>query len=168
MDWSALLGALIGASAGILGSFVSSWAQSRKDRLAFNRDKVIAASIQYLQDCDTLFEAKERCVVDEAEEYQNRNLYQVDPALWSSVNSARDTVETGLTRLSLLCPGAFQEAQEVSHAAVQFGVKDVCMAEGTDDNGCEQEYLGVTSKVNERYRVAKSDFISQVRELSNL
>lgn len=162
MDWSALLGALIGASAGIIGSFVSSWAQSRKDRLAFNRDKVIAAALQYLHDCDALFDAvkKTRGLVP--------GVWAVSNEVWVSAASAKETAKSSMTRLNLLCPKAGKETHALYLSACLIRDSNVIEDKGEDDVDAPKSDDDYGREVDKRYELAKSAFMKRIRKLADL
>lgn len=163
MDWSALLGALIGAAAGVLGSFVSSWAQFRKDRLAFNRDRVTSVAFQYLRDCDKLLDAKEVQAIVKAD-CARRGVALGEKRSEENrvaVVSASRAAETDLGELAILCPKAFKKARALYYAAHSISEKDISVAE----NGQE---MVVDDAAEERYSDVKTAFIKRIRKSTDL
>lgn len=163
MDWNTLLGALIGAAAGVLGSFVSSWAQFRKDRVAFNRDRVTSAAFQYLRDCDKLLDLEIGLAIVKAD-CARRELAIEDRLSQDDRNtvvSAFRTAETDLSELALLCPTAFHEAKALYDAAHDISEEDTIV----NDN---DHSIDVTNAVDDRYDAAKLDFIQRIRKLADL
>lgn len=158
MDWNTLLGALIGAAAGVLGSFVSSWAQFRKDRIAFQRDRVTSAAFQYLRDCDKLLDLEIGLAIFKAD-CGRRGLapaYVLSEDDRTSVVSACRAAETGLGELAILCPLAFKEARALYDAAYNVSVNDTI---STGNDGVD-----ISDEVEQRYMLAKSDFIKRIRK----
>lgn len=163
MDWSALLGALIGAAAGVLGSFVSSWALLRKDRIAFQRDRVTSTAFEYLRDCDKLLDLEIVLVIFQAD-CARRGLAPAEVLSEddrTSVVSARRAAETGLGELAILCPLAFKEARALYDAAHNVSVNDT-ISTGNDDG------VDISDEVEQRYMLAKSDFIKRIRKSAGL
>lgn len=167
MDWSTLLGAVVGASAGIIGSFVSSWAQSRKERLAFNRDKVIAASIKFLQRCDALYEAASIVALFESDHEDASDITGYEP-VYGKEQVALDAVKSSLTRLSLLCPRASVEAQALYEAAKQIERTDMTLHQETDDFHGTVNVYDLKDETKHRYESAKSAFVARIRKLADL
>lgn len=170
MDWSALLGALIGASAGILGSFISTWAQFRKDRLAFNRDKVITVAFRYLHDCDKALAAQKSMAVSMAD-YVRHNYYpeyKFSPDEVAAAGSALETVRTSLAEMSFYCPRASKETHALFDAAANISTDDVVDSKYEDVDGQSQFRLAVDGSVDGRYMEAKADFIDRIRKLADL
>lgn len=165
MDWSALLGALIGASAGIIGSFISSWAQSRKDRIAFNRDNVIAAALQYLHDCDVLYELN---VADVESLELGSDVRPVTDKEQVPIESAQEAVNSDMTLLDLICPKATEETHCLSIGACLLIELNLIVDMGNNEVDPPKSDFEYVQEAKRDYKVAKSAFMKRIRELTDL
>lgn len=161
MDWNALLGALIGAIAAIIGSFLASWTALRKERQAFSRDKVISAASQYLLACDRLFKL---AITQPDNEPASGNISQQQAKHDDDFSSAKEAADGDLIKLELLCPKANKQSIALLEAST--------LITDSDFHDEVDELLGEYSTVNEdkekRYKEAQQSFNKKIRKLVDL
>lgn len=169
MDWSTLLGALVGAIAAILGSSVTTWAQFRKGRLDYNRDKVMGVAYQFMSDCDKLLKAQGKLAVSTAN-CQNVNFLDcsVPPLVSANAGVAFETARTELAGLSFMCPKASKETKALFDAATSIKLRVINDTGGEDGSGHTLSRYRVDESVYRRYEEAKSDFIRRIGKLAGL
>lgn len=169
MNWSTLVGTFIGAAASLVGGFISSWTQYRKERVAFNREKVIDAALLYLQGCQDLFNERYEIVFDIADSiWFHGGNWEIEAERMVEPSDSLDTVELGKEKLDLMCPRASEETTALlSAAACLIDKSDILKMQGiSNTNG--GRYAALRKEIDGNYETARTDFLKKIRKVASL